>query len=122
MSPSESDLRAAVAAQLPGVRADLEKLVRIPGIAFDGFDFSHVERSAEAWPSCCAACCRTSRSCGPEVNRPSSAGGRPRPAPPTVLLYAHHDVQPVGDRTAWLSEPFEPTERDGRLFGPRCRR
>jgi acetylornithine deacetylase/succinyl-diaminopimelate desuccinylase-like protein len=117
MGRSEAELRAAVAAQLPGVREDLERLVRIPGIAFDGFDFGEVRRSAEA-------VAELLRGVLPEV-RIVQAGGQPavigrRPAPagaPTVLLYAHHDVQPVGDRMAWLTEPFEPTERDGRLFG-----
>jgi acetylornithine deacetylase/succinyl-diaminopimelate desuccinylase-like protein len=120
MSLTEEQVRAAVAAHMPGVRADLENLVRIPGIAFDGFDFAEVERSA-------AAVAELLRGVGLSVEI-VRAGGQPavigrRPAPPgapTVLLYAHHDVQPIGDRKAWLSEPFEPVERDGRLFGRGC--
>ncbi|MFI7645705.1 dipeptidase [Micromonospora sp. NPDC049460] len=114
---SESEVRAAVERELPGVRADLERLVRIPGIAFEGFDHSHVERSAEA-------VAELLRGCGLDVKIVRS-GGQPavigkKPAPPgapTVLLYAHHDVQPVGDLSLWESDPFEPVERDGRLYG-----
>ncbi|WP_344085726.1 dipeptidase [Luedemannella helvata] len=116
---TEAELRAAVAANMPGVRADLEALVRIPGIAFDGFDFAPLARSAEA-------VAELLRGAGlPEVTIERIGDGHPavigrRPAPPgapTVMLYAHHDVQPVGDRAAWQSEPFEPVERDGRLYG-----
>ncbi|MGC4790758.1 dipeptidase [Micromonospora sp. DT178] len=114
---SESEVRAAVERELPGVRADLERLVRIPGIAFEGFDHSHVERSAEA-------VAELLRGCGLDVEIVRS-GGQPAvigkkaapPGAPTVLLYAHHDVQPVGDLTLWESDPFEPVERDGRLYG-----
>ncbi|MFI5929315.1 dipeptidase [Micromonospora sp. NPDC051543] len=113
---SESEVRAAVEREMPGVRADLERLVRIPGIAFDGFDHSHVERSAEA-------VAELLRGCGLDVDIVRS-GGQPAvigrraapPGAPTVLLYAHHDVQPVGDRSLWESDPFEPVERDGRLY------
>jgi len=113
---SESELRAAIEREMPGVRADLERLIRIPGIAFDGFDFSHVERSAEA-------VAELLRGCGLEVDivrnggQPAVIGHRPAPeGAPTVLLYAHHDVQPVGDLGLWKSEPFEPVVRDGRLY------
>jgi acetylornithine deacetylase/succinyl-diaminopimelate desuccinylase-like protein len=114
---TDAELRAAVQRELPGVRADLEQLVRIPGVAFAGFDHAPVERSAEAVAELLRGCGLTV-----EIVR---AGGQPavigrRPAPPgapTVLLYAHHDVQPVGDRSRWESEPFEPVEREGRLYG-----
>ncbi|MGC1211560.1 MAG: dipeptidase [Micromonospora sp.] len=114
---SESEVRAAVERELPGVRADLERLVRIPGIAFEGFDHSHVERSAEAVAELLRGCdldVKIVRSGG----QPAVIGKKPAPpGAPTVLLYAHHDVQPVGDRLLWLSDPFEPVERDGRLYG-----
>ena len=40
-----------------------------------------------------------------------------RPEAPRVIVYGHYDVQPVGDRHAWLSDPFEPEIRDGNLYG-----
>ncbi|HEU4347321.1 MAG TPA: M20/M25/M40 family metallo-hydrolase, partial [Actinoplanes sp.] len=114
---SDDELRAAIERELPGVRADLERLVRIPGIAFDGFDHTQVERSAEAVADLlrgCALDVRIVRGGG----QPAVIGHRAAPpGAPTVLLYAHHDVQPVGDRALWTSDPFEPVERNGRLYG-----
>jgi acetylornithine deacetylase/succinyl-diaminopimelate desuccinylase-like protein len=117
MSLTESELRATIAQEMPGVRADLERLVRIPGIAFEGFDHSHVERSAEA-------VAELLRGCGLDTQivrhggQPAVIGRKPAPpGAPTVLLYAHHDVQPAGDPDLWEGDPFEPVERDGRLYG-----
>ena len=112
-------LRAAVRGVLPSVRSDLEALVRIPSISADPARAADVRRSAEATAALFAA------EGFPDVQILSAHGGAPavvarRPGPagaPTVLLYAHHDVQPVGDPADWASEPFEPTERGERLYG-----
>ncbi len=112
-------VRAAVEAQVPQALRELADLVAIPSISADPARTGDVARSAEAVAG-------LFRGLGVgTVDIRSVAGGAPAvvtsvPAPagePTVLLYAHHDVQPVGDRSGWTSEPFTATERDGRLFG-----
>ncbi len=112
-------IRAAVHAALPQVRADLETLVRIPSVSADPGATAEVGRSAQAVAD-------LARATGfDEVDILSAGGGAPAviariPAPagrPTVLLYAHHDVQPTGPLSAWTSPPYEPAERDGRLYG-----
>ncbi len=92
--------------------------MRIPSVSDVAGDAPQVRTSAEA----------VARFLGeagfPEVDIVEE-GGRPavlarHPAPegaPTVLLYAHHDVQPPGDDADWDSPPFEPTERGDRLYG-----
>ena len=112
-------LRRRVDEVMPEALADLQDLVRIPSIAFPGYDPAPVQRSAEA-------VAELLRGAGlAEVSIESVAGGAPAviartpaaPGAPTVLLYAHHDVQPTGDPESWSSSPFEPEVREGRLYG-----
>ena len=113
-----SDLVEQVRDVLPSVRRDLEDLVRIESVWADPARHSEVQRSAQAVANLLAAA-------GFDDVEIVSEGGGPAviaryPAPPgapTVLLYAHHDVQPEGDHSLWASPPFEPTERGGRLYG-----
>src|SRR5499425_1651543 len=117
--PANGRLASAVRDVLPTARSDLDRLVRIPSVSADPAAAGHLRASAREVADLL-------RGAGlPAVEVLTVDGGRPavlgrRPGPPgapTVLLYAHHDVQPPGEAAAWESEPFEPAERDGRLYG-----
>ncbi len=112
-------IHASVQSVLPGIRRDLEDLVRIESVSADPARAPEVQRSAEAVAELFRA------ESFETVDIVSADGGAPaviahKPGPegaPTVLLYAHHDVQPENDHAEWDSPPFEPTERGDRLYG-----
>ncbi len=115
----ESALRERVRGVMPGVRADLERLVRIPSVSHKGFDPANVRRSADAVRELFAALGLDARVLeAPGCDHPAVLARRAAPpGAPTVLLYAHHDVQPTGPRELWHSDPFAPIEKQGRLYG-----
>ncbi|PVW03435.1 dipeptidase [Microbacterium sp. Gd 4-13] len=119
-------VRSAATEGIPTALADLGALVRIPSIAWPAFDQTQLERSAEAVADLAREIgvfdsVEIARAAIPgtdELGQPAVlAVRRARNGRPTVLLYAHHDVQPPGDESLWESPPFEPTVRGGRLYG-----
>lgn len=113
-----SDLVDRVREVLPSVRRDLEDLVRIESVWADPGRRSEVHRSAQAVADLLSQAGFGDVQIVSEGGAPAVIARHPAPpGAPTVLLYAHHDVQPEGDRGQWTSPPFEPTERDGRLYG-----
>jgi cysteinylglycine-S-conjugate dipeptidase len=117
--------REAVANGLPAAIADLARLVRIPSVSWDGFDPSHVAASAEAVKELFEGLgvfelveIRRAYSASSSMGQPAVLATRAaRAGKPTILLYAHHDVQPPGNDDDWHSLPFEPTVRGERLYG-----
>ncbi|GAB4100084.1 dipeptidase [Sinomonas halotolerans] len=117
-------LRDAVGRRFPETLAELAALVAVPGIAWPSFPAEQLERSAEAVLGLVRAAgfddaeiLRAPKPDGTPGGPAVVAHRAPAPGQPTVLLYAHHDVQPPGERDLWESEPFVATERDGRLYG-----
>jgi acetylornithine deacetylase/succinyl-diaminopimelate desuccinylase-like protein len=112
-----SDLVERVREVLPSVRRDLEDLVRIESVWADPERRPEVHRSARVVADLLSQAGFGDVRIVSEGGAPAVIGHHPAPpGAPTVLLYAHHDVQPEGDRSQWASPPFEPTERDGRLY------
>jgi cysteinylglycine-S-conjugate dipeptidase len=115
-----ADVAQALGAHLGETRATLERLVRIASISAQPEHADDVRASAEATAE-------VLRGAGLEDVRLLELDGvhpyvtgswlHAGDDAPTVLLYAHHDVQPVGTAHRWTSPPFEPTERNGRLYG-----
>lgn len=126
--PSESlvsQVRLRVESRMEYYRLVLDSLARIPSVSWPSFDQSHVVRSAEAVAEVARASnvfdsvkiYREPTETG-DLGQPSVIARRePQNGAPTVLLYAHHDVQPPGDVVAWKTDPFVPTLIGDRLYG-----
>jgi len=122
MSQANGNVKAALdylSANYGSFKATLTELSRIPGVSADGYPPEELRRSAEATAEAL-------RQAGVEnVQVLAIPGVHPyvygdwlhKPGAPTILLYGHHDVQPPGRPEKWITPPFEPTERGGRLYG-----
>jgi acetylornithine deacetylase/succinyl-diaminopimelate desuccinylase-like protein len=125
---SDTDLDAvqkSTDAAFPEALEKLSGLVAIPGIAWDAFDASQLEKSAEAVAGLLREAevfdsveiLRSATPQGP-MGAPAVVATRAaRHSKPTILLYAHHDVQPPGADELWESEPFKTQVRNGRMYG-----
>ncbi|AOZ72696.1 dipeptidase [Boudabousia tangfeifanii] len=122
--PSTSELRATVAQQFPEIVERLSELIKIPSLSTSSADPAPLAHSAEVVRDMFL-----DLGCEAQIlSVPGPDGWQGRPAvvatkivsesAPTVLLYAHHDVQPGGEAESWnTSGPFEPEVIGDRLYG-----
>lgn len=125
-STSSDAVRSVVQGDFPRTVADLSRLVATPSVAWPAFDPAHVHRSAEQVADLLrdldvfesVIISQAPADDSGNLGMPAVLATRAaRAGRPTVVLYAHHDVQPPGDDADWLSPPYEATVRDGRLYG-----
>ncbi|MCX7521528.1 dipeptidase [Microbacterium sp. STN6] len=125
LSDVDKAIRTYVENALPASIADLTRLVRIPSVSWAAFDAAHVAESADAVAGLLrdtgvfdsVTVTRAPIGAGPEQGQPAVLARRAaRAGRPTVLLYAHHDVQPPGRDEDWDTPPYEPTVRGDRLY------
>ena len=104
---------------MPQLTSDLKQLVRIPSISESSFPAEPVHEAHELVTKLLRGAGLTAVDTLVLPNtHPIVIGEIPAPpGAPTVLLYGHYDVVPPGDESKWESPPFEPTERDGALYG-----
>jgi acetylornithine deacetylase/succinyl-diaminopimelate desuccinylase-like protein len=113
------DLRDHIAAHFSQLKETLTELVKIPSVSAEAFDPAPVRQSAERIAQLLKEVgCDDVQLLEEPGAHPAVFGGISAPAgAPTVLLYAHHDVQPPGPEAEWETAPFSPFERNGRLYG-----
>lgn len=112
-------ITTAVRSDESRIRSELEQLIRIPSVSAPGYPASEVRRSAEFVASLLIdSGLENVKLLEIDGAHPAVYGEKAGPeGAPTVLLYAHHDVQPPGPSDQWDAAPFEPFEREGRLYG-----
>ena len=116
------DLRTRVADLMPRVRDELAELVAIPSVADPRqFPPEECERAAQwvldKFAELGFADARLEETADGSHGRGRVPAVLATRRHPTVLLYAHYDVQPPLDDDAWRTPPFELTEVDGRWYG-----
>lgn len=118
MNIHQQDMRLAVHQIMPATIDNLKRLVAIPSIATSDYPREKVMEAARITEELVkAAGFQQVHLLDFPNGYPAIYGEIPAAGTPTVLLYAHYDVQPAGREQEWTSPPFEPTERSGRLYG-----
>ncbi|TKV59211.1 M20/M25/M40 family metallo-hydrolase [Nakamurella flava] len=120
MTPPSADVARHVDDLLPALLDDLRTLIALPSIAFPGYPSEPVDRAADAVVDLLRRSgLSDARLLEIPDGYPAVYGEIPAPpGAPTVLLYAHYDVQPAPAEQGWKTDPFTPTDGpDGRIYG-----
>jgi cysteinylglycine-S-conjugate dipeptidase len=113
------DLRSAVAADMPRLKELLATLIRMESVSADGYDPRAVRAAGQEIVAILdEAGFDNAQLLESSNGHPAVFAEKPGPeGAPKVLLYAHYDVQPPGPIDEWETGPFDPVERNGRLYG-----